>query len=97
MDETDRTLDGNAVAGMLAEVFAVGATTATVRCAESRSRAGASLPAARRWRSIDISGTSPEPPATSRSGPPSRASQVNQPPMGPRSSSSSPSRTTSAR
>jgi ribosomal protein S27E len=33
MDETDRTLDGNAVAGMLAEVFAVGATTATVRCA----------------------------------------------------------------
>jgi ribosomal protein S27E len=33
MDETDRTLDGNAVAGMLAEVFAVGATTAKVRCA----------------------------------------------------------------
>ena len=33
MDDNDRTLDGNAVAGMLAEMFAVGATTATVRCA----------------------------------------------------------------
>jgi len=33
MDETDRRLDGNAVAGLLAEVFALEATTALVRCA----------------------------------------------------------------
>jgi ribosomal protein S27E len=32
MDETDRTLDGNAVAGMLAEMFSLGATSAVVRC-----------------------------------------------------------------
>ena len=33
MDDNDRTLDGNAVAGMLAEMFALGATSAMVRCA----------------------------------------------------------------
>ena len=33
MDETDLRLDGNAVAGLLAEVFALEATTALVRCA----------------------------------------------------------------
>jgi hypothetical protein len=33
MDETDLRLDGNAAAGLLAEVFALEATTAMVRCA----------------------------------------------------------------
>jgi hypothetical protein len=33
MDESELRLDGNAVAGMLTEVFAVDATTAMVRCA----------------------------------------------------------------
>jgi hypothetical protein len=33
MDETDLRLDGNAVAGLLAEVFALEMTTAVVRCA----------------------------------------------------------------
>jgi len=33
MHETDQRLDGNAVAGLLAEVFALEATTAVVRCA----------------------------------------------------------------
>jgi uncharacterized protein DUF6510 len=32
MDETELRLDGNAAAGMLAEVFALDATTARVRC-----------------------------------------------------------------
>jgi ribosomal protein S27E len=32
MDETDLRLDGNAAAGLLAEVFAFDATTAIVRC-----------------------------------------------------------------
>jgi hypothetical protein len=32
MDETDLRLDGNAAAGVLAEVFALEATTALVRC-----------------------------------------------------------------
>jgi hypothetical protein len=31
-NDNDRTLDGNAVAGMLAEMFALGATSAMVRC-----------------------------------------------------------------
>ena len=56
--------------------------------------AGTSLPALRRWRSIDISGTSPEPPAISISGIVSLASHTNQPPNGPRTSNSSPSRAT---
>jgi hypothetical protein len=33
MHETDQRLDGNAVAGLLAEVFTLEATTAIVRCA----------------------------------------------------------------
>jgi ribosomal protein S27E len=33
MHETDLRLDGNAVAGLLAEVFTLEATTAVVRCA----------------------------------------------------------------
>ena len=33
MDETDQRLDGNAAAGLMAEVFAFEATTAVVRCA----------------------------------------------------------------
>jgi hypothetical protein len=33
MDENDLRLDGNAVAGLLAEVFALEVTTAVVRCA----------------------------------------------------------------
>jgi ribosomal protein S27E len=33
MDENDLRLDGNAAAGVLAEVFALEATTAVVRCA----------------------------------------------------------------
>jgi ribosomal protein S27E len=33
MHETDLRLDGNAVAGLLAEVFALDATSAVVRCA----------------------------------------------------------------
>ena len=33
MDETDLRLDGNSVAGLLAEVFALEMTTAVVRCA----------------------------------------------------------------
>ena len=33
MDESELRLDGNAVAGMLAEVFTFDATTARVRCA----------------------------------------------------------------
>ena len=37
---------------------------------EASSRTSASLPAATRWRSIAISGTMPEPPPTSSSGPP---------------------------
>ena len=60
-----------------------------------RRRAGArraSLPWAALWRSIAISGTSPEPPPTSSSGPPSSTRQVKWPPTGPRSSSSSPAR-----
>src|SRR5215203_5793291 len=44
-----------------------------------------------------ISGAMPDPPATRRSGPPSLVSQVNQPPIGPRSSSPSPARSTSVR
>ena len=47
-------------------------------------------PRAARWRSIAISGTSPEPPATSSSGPPSSTAHVKCPPIGPRTSNSSP-------
>ena len=55
----------------------------------------ASLPCARWWRSIDITGTSPEPPATRYSGPPSVTLHANQPPIGPRSSNMSPGCATS--
>ena len=67
--------------------------------AESSSRASTSRAGARvaRWRSIAISGTSPEPPATSSSGPPSAVRQVKCPPTGPRSSNSSPACATPAR
>ena len=58
--------------------------------AETSSRVSTSLPRAARWRSIDISGTSPEPPPTSSSGPPSSTRQEKCAPIGPRSSISSP-------
>jgi hypothetical protein len=65
--------------------------------ADSSSRASASLPACRRWRSIDISGASPEPPPMSCSGPPWSAVHTNQPPTGPRTSTSSPGCASSTR
>jgi hypothetical protein len=46
---------------------------------ESRSLAGTARPApplAARWRSMAISGTTPEPPATSSSGPPAATDQA---------------------
>ena len=55
---------------------------------ETTRRTGRPVPSARARRSIAISGTTPEPPPTSRAG--ASASQVNQPPIGPRTSSSSP-------
>ena len=55
------------------------------------------LERAARWRSIAIRGTIPEPPATRSSGPPSATSQTKYPPIGPRSSSRSPTRSTSVR
>ena len=60
-------------------------------------RASTSLRRAARWRSIDISGTSPEPPPISSSGPPSGTDQVKCPPIGPRTSNWSPGRTSSTR
>ena len=65
--------------------------------AEANSTISISLAWAARWRSIAISGTRPEPPATSSTGPPSRADHVKGPPIGPRTSSSSPARTSSTR
>ena len=65
--------------------------------AETSSRVSTSLPRAARWRSIDISGTSPEPPPISSSGPPSSTRQEKCAPIGPRSSISSPSCSTPAR
>ena len=44
----------------------------------------------RRSRSIDTSGTTPEPPPTRRIGPPSSGSQLKWPPIGPRISIASP-------
>ena len=61
------------------------------------NRVGIVLCRAARWRSIAISGTSPEPPPISSSGPPSSTDHVNGLPTGPRSSNSSPGRTTPAR
>jgi hypothetical protein len=46
---------------------------------------------------MDISGTMPEPPATSSSGRGSDDGQVNQPPIGPRSSTWSPGSATAVR
>ena len=48
-----------------------------------------------RWRTIAISGTTPEPPPTRSSGPPSPSDQTKCPPSGPRSSISSPTAATS--
>jgi hypothetical protein len=50
---------------------------------------------ARAWRSIDISGTTPDPPPTSSAG--VRPDQAKKPPIGPRTSNSSPGSTTSHR
>ena len=54
---------------------------------EYSSRNGAVLPVMSRVRIMDISGTTPLPPATSSTGPVLAGSQTNQPPIGPRSSS----------
>jgi len=51
---------------------------------------GARLPAARCVRIIAMSGTTPEPPATSWTGSGRSGRQTNQPPTGPRISSGSP-------
>ena len=72
-------------------------STSSQARADTSSRASTSLPCAARWRSIAINGTSPEPPATSSSGPPSLVRQVKWPPTGPRTSNSSPAPTTPAR
>ncbi len=48
-------------------------------------------------RSIDISGTSPDPPPIRSSGPPSSADHVKWPPIGPRISKTSPGRSSSTR
>src|SRR4028119_241276 len=64
---------------------------------EETRRAGPSLPTAALWRIMAMSGATPDPPATSRSGPPSLASQTNQPPIGPLSSSMSPATSSSVR
>jgi hypothetical protein len=63
---------------------------------EYSSRHGTSVPvpAIARWRAIAMSGTTPDPPATSRSGPPIAASQTKYPPIGPFNSSGSPTATT---
>src|SRR3954453_9296880 len=71
-------------------------TSPAVR-AETSTVTGASLPRAARWRSMAISGTRPLPPATSSSGPPSSADQLKGPPIGPRSSKTSPPRSSSTR
>ena len=52
---------------------------------------------AARCRSMAISGTTPEPPPTRSSGPPSFAVHVKYPPIGPRISRRSPTRTSSTR
>ncbi len=44
--------------------------------ADTSSRVSTRLPAAARWRTIAISGTSPDPPATNNNGPPSAARHV---------------------
>ena len=46
---------------------------------------------------MDRSGTTPDPPASSISGPPSPGSHTKYPPTGPRSSSSSPARSSPVR
>jgi hypothetical protein len=53
--------------------------------------------AARRVLIIAISGTIPEPPATSRTGPGSAGRQTNHPPTGPRISSGLPAEKTPVR
>ena len=49
------------------------------------------------WRSMAISGTRPEPAAISSSGPPSATCHVKWPPIGPRTSTWSPARSSSVR
>ena len=61
---------------------------------EYSSRIGVPAPVRSRVRSIAISGTSPEPPATSCTGSDCSGRQTNQPPSGPRISSTSPTATT---
>ena len=69
-------------------------TSSQVREENSKS-AGTRDPTAARWRSIDISGTTPEPPPSRSSGPPSSTSQTKCPPIGPRNSMASPTSATS--
>ena len=83
--------DGGLRAGQLVGVVEVGRGCAPTRPA-ARGRAA---PVRRARRSIAISGTTPEPPPTSRAG--ASPSHTNQPPIGPRTSSSSPGSTTSWR
>jgi hypothetical protein len=61
--------------------------------AEYTRRIGTVEQAAARARTMAISGTTPEPPATSSTGPPSAGSHTKCPPIGPRTSSSSPTAT----
>jgi hypothetical protein len=57
---------------------------------ENSKNAGTRDPTAARWRRIDISGTTPEPPPSRSSGPPSSTSHTKCPPIGPRNSMASP-------
>ena len=63
--------------------------------ADTNTRTRSLRPVLRASRSIAMSGTIPEPPPTSNAG--VSPSHTNQPPIGPRTSSSSPTSTTSCR